>query len=49
MAAMVEVRLTGGLAAMAALVRLRQWFQEGNIDGGTSLLWSAGVEVSGSR
>ncbi len=47
MAATVEVRLTGGLAVMAALVRLQQWFQEGNIDGGggggggASLSWSA--------
>jgi hypothetical protein len=42
MAATVEVRLTGGLAAMAALVRLQKQFQEGNIKGGGALLlWSA--------
>ncbi len=45
MAATLEVRLTGGLAVMAALVRLQQRFQEGNIDsgggGGALLSWSA--------
>jgi hypothetical protein len=43
-AATVEVRLTGGLAAMAAPVCSGQWLQEDNIDGGsrvsTLLLWS---------
>jgi uncharacterized membrane protein YgcG len=34
MAATVEVRLTGGQAAMAALVCLQQRFQKGNINSG---------------
>ncbi len=46
MAATVEVRLTVRLAVMAALVRLQQRFQEGNIyggggGGGALLPWSA--------
>jgi hypothetical protein len=41
-AVMVELKLTRGLAVMAAPVRSRQWSQEGNINSGagTLLLWS---------